>query len=196
MAAATDSRRRATARRPWSIQKAPQTRIPNREFQHARQRTPLSLISTMQILLYTLLAFAILVTPAFTFEDHSHEVGSRHIPAEKDEAIMFDPRPVPAPPLFRRDSPSTAEETGKATKTAKKPISSTSSASDASSTSVESASNSNDSPSPKAFDGGLGSNFTQPSCSTFLQNMISNDSFSSCQPFSVLLQVSQKPKED
>ena len=46
------------------------------------------------------------------------------------------------------------------------------------------------SPLPKPFDGGLGTNFTQQSCPVFLSNMMSNNTFVSCLPFSVLLQVS------
>lgn len=44
-------------------------------------------------------------------------------------------------------------------------------------------------PLPKPFDGGFGTNYTQQSCPTFLRSMISNDTFSSCLPLSLLLLV-------
>ena len=43
---------------------------------------------------------------------------------------------------------------------------------------------------PKAFDGGLGSNYTEPSCPLFLNSFLNNDTFTACMPFSLLLQVS------
>ena len=61
-------------------------------------------------------------------------------------------------------------------------------------TSILSAAPSNtNSPLPKPFDGGIGTNFTQPSCPTFLNAMISNETFTSCLPFSLLLQVTLHP---
>lgn len=45
------------------------------------------------------------------------------------------------------------------------------------------------SPLPKPFDGGLGTNYTQQSCPTFLRSMLSNETFSACLPLSLLLQV-------
>lgn len=44
-------------------------------------------------------------------------------------------------------------------------------------------------PLPKPFDGGLGTNYTQQSCPDFLRSMLSNETFSSCLPLSLLLQV-------
>ena len=43
---------------------------------------------------------------------------------------------------------------------------------------------------PKAFDGGLGSNYTEASCPLFLNSFLNNDTFNGCMPFSLLLQVS------
>lgn len=43
---------------------------------------------------------------------------------------------------------------------------------------------------PQPFDGGLGNNFTQPSCPTFINAFLRNETFNSCLPFSLLLQVS------
>ena len=46
------------------------------------------------------------------------------------------------------------------------------------------------SPLPSPFDSSLGNNFTSLTCPTFFQNFLSNDSFTSCLPFSLLLQTS------
>lgn len=46
-----------------------------------------------------------------------------------------------------------------------------------------------DSPLPKPFDSGFGTNYTQQSCPNFLRSLASNDTFTSCLPFSILLQV-------
>lgn len=43
---------------------------------------------------------------------------------------------------------------------------------------------------PKAFDGGLGRNFTAPSCPLFLNSFLNNETFTDCVPFSLYLQVS------
>lgn len=47
-----------------------------------------------------------------------------------------------------------------------------------------------DSPLPKAFDSGFGTNYTQQSCPSFLRSLAGNETFTSCSPFSLLLQVS------
>lgn len=44
---------------------------------------------------------------------------------------------------------------------------------------------------PKPFDGGFGTNYTQLSCPTFLKAFSTNATFTSCLPFSLLLQVSK-----
>lgn len=44
-------------------------------------------------------------------------------------------------------------------------------------------------PLPTPFDAGLGTNYTQQSCPTFLRSMLNNDTFSACLPLSLLLQV-------
>lgn len=46
------------------------------------------------------------------------------------------------------------------------------------------------SPLPVFFDGGLSANFTESSCPTFINNMISAPEFNECYPISLLLQVS------
>lgn len=47
-----------------------------------------------------------------------------------------------------------------------------------------------DSPLPKAFDSGFGTNYTQQSCPSFLRSLAGNETFTSCSPFSLLLQNS------
>ena len=42
---------------------------------------------------------------------------------------------------------------------------------------------------PRPFDGGLGTNYTQTSCPAFLRSVLNNETFSSCLPLSLLLQV-------
>ncbi|KAL8940837.1 MAG: hypothetical protein Q9211_002088 [Gyalolechia sp. 1 TL-2023] len=43
---------------------------------------------------------------------------------------------------------------------------------------------------PRPFDSGLGNNYTQPNCPIFINNILRNDTFISCYPFSLLLQYS------
>lgn len=43
---------------------------------------------------------------------------------------------------------------------------------------------------PKAFDGGLGNNYTEASCPLFLNSFLNNETFTGCTPFSLLLQTS------
>ena len=103
------------------------------------------------------------------------------------EEIIFDTRPAPQPALYRRaEASSIVAPPASKTKNAAVASSNTSETSTAS---IESAPTDSPSPLPKPFDGGLGTNYTQPSCPTFLKSMISNDTFTSCMPFSLLLQV-------
>ena len=125
--------------------------------------------------------------------------------------IIFDrneapgPEPFPHSALLKRQidfgsssSSAKPEATTSATQKAMATSSSSAAASttDTSSATITGSGNENSSaastssPLPKPFDGGLGTNFTQPSCPDFLTSMINNDTFSSCLPFSVLLQVS------
>ncbi|KAL8972067.1 MAG: hypothetical protein Q9183_000739 [Haloplaca sp. 2 TL-2023] len=43
---------------------------------------------------------------------------------------------------------------------------------------------------PRPFDTGLGNNYTQPNCPVFINSFIRNETFTSCLPFSLLLQNS------
>lgn len=42
---------------------------------------------------------------------------------------------------------------------------------------------------PRPFDTGLGNNYTNPACPVFMNNFLRNETFNSCVPFSLLLQV-------
>ncbi|KAF6240517.1 hypothetical protein HO173_001185 [Letharia columbiana] len=95
-----------------------------------------------------------------------------------DGRIMFDHKAAPQPALHRRDD-SASTDTASTTTAAEVAVTSSSSDSSTTPTSL-----------PRAFDGGFGTNFTQPSCPTFLRSMVSNDTFISCVPFSLLLQNS------
>ncbi|MCJ1458711.1 hypothetical protein MMC28_009085 [Mycoblastus sanguinarius] len=132
------------------------------------------------------------------------------------EHILFDHSPAPQPALHRRQgggdlfesssstgSPKTHSAT---TKVSQQPsttpvvassiaaptdtASPTTTSSNASGTSIDSAPTDSSSSLPKPFDAGLGTNYTQPSCPTFLKSLINNDTFTSCLPFSLLLQNS------
>lgn len=130
----------------------------------------------------------------------------------RSEEILFDRRPAPWMNLERRQEPPTApalmiraeEATASAnrknfdstataipsvgTRSSDTSASTTSSSSDSNSTPVNSAPV-GDVPLPKPFDGGIGTNYTQQSCPAFLKTFLSNDTFTSCMPFSLLLQV-------
>lgn len=51
-----------------------------------------------------------------------------------------------------------------------------------------------ESPLPVPFDSGFGTNYTQQSCPAFLRSVASNETFTSCVPFSILLQVSMRDR--
>ena len=101
-----------------------------------------------------------------------------------DGMILFDHNAAPQPALHRRDDPVSTDTASTTTAAAVAVMTSSSSTASSSTTSL-----------PRAFDGGFGTNFTQPSCPTFLRSMVSNDTFNSCVPFSLLLQVRQHPPQ-
>ena len=148
--------------------------------------------------LFTLLIFSLLYVPT--------EAASRQRPGtwevrgkviERIEDLSFDLEARPELRLHRRQTASTTPEASTipaptsnngASNTDVTPTSSVPA------TSILSAAPSNtNSPLPKPIDGGIGTNFTQPSCPTFLNAMISNETFTSCLPFSLLLQVIPHP---
>lgn len=135
-------------------------------------RVPLSLTT---ILLSIVMTLSMLCKPT----EAAHDPGSQSRAVKGhfvDGRIMFDRNLAPRPELRRRDD-QTSTDTASATTTPE--VAGSSSSSDATTTTTL----------PTAFDGGFGTNYTQPSCPTFLRSMISNATFASCVPFSLLLQV-------
>lgn len=90
--------------------------------------------------------------------------------------MILDHDIAPWPALHRRDDPANTDSAS--TSTAAEGAVTSSPGSSATTTSL-----------PSAFDRGFGNNYTQPSCPTFLRSMVSNETFISCVPFSLLLQV-------
>lgn len=133
-----------------------------------------------QMFLFMVMIFSVLCMPTEAAEHPGSQsrAGKGHF---VDGRIMFDHRAAPQPALHRRDD-SASTDTASATTAAEVAV--TSSSSDPSTTPISL---------PRAFDGGFGTNFTQPSCPTFLRSMVSNDTFISCVPFSLLLQVRHFP---
>ena len=142
-------------------------------------------------------------------------LGSKHPQLElrrlvlsfQEDAILVERSPGPTPVLearqfdFESTTTKKSSETQQAETTSNAAAATTTTAQGAamtstsgddstgSSTGIDSAPSPSDSPLPKAFDGGLGTNYTEPSCPKFLMDMVNNDTFSSCLPVSVLLQV-------
>lgn len=96
-----------------------------------------------------------------------------------DGMILYDHDAAPQPALHRREDAASTATT------------STNAAAVAFMTSSNSVASPTTTSLPRAFDGGFGTNYTQPSCPTFLRSMVNNDTFMSCLPFSLLLQVRQ-----
>ena len=94
----------------------------------------------------------------------------------EDGRMNFDQDHKPQPALHPREDPASTTTASMITASAASDTSAS-----ASSTTLASL--------PLAFDGGLGTNYTQPSCPTFLRSMLNNETFISCVPFSLLLQV-------
>lgn len=180
-----------------------------------RRNTPLTLLQTLS----SIALVCAVITPAMAAPSvplPSPSGGELEVYAVEQNTfldipteILFDHRPRFEPELYRRQlvnvEPSSSADNAKVSSTQKAAASSSSagSASSASSAAAsaspsDSSSNSDiltapsstDSPLPKPFDGGLGTNYTQPGCLEFLTKMINNDTFTSCLPFSALLQVS------
>ena len=186
-------------RRSWRAQGSktftqspPNTRISHTFSRPGRRRFLVPSTST-SLLLSVLVLLSIMCTPTLASSAGPHRI---ELEARIND-IVFDPRPVPEPQIYRRQFDLTSTSTKKESKTTSKAQSTTSSpsatATDSSDSNTSNGIDSAPLPSgsvlPKAFDGGLGTNYTQPSCPDFLKNMINNDTFSSCLPFSLLLQV-------
>ena len=135
-------------------------------------RVPLSLTTILLSIVMTLSVVCKPTEAAYDPGSQSRAVKSHFV----DARIMFDRNLAPQPELRRRDDQAS---TGAASATTTSEVAVSSPSSDATTTTTL----------PKAFDGGLGTNYTQPSCPTFLRSMINNATFASCVPFSLLLQV-------
>ena len=134
-------------------------------------------LSLTQISLFVTLFLSVLCMPTEAAEhpgSQSRAVKDHFV----DGRIMFDHKHAPQPALHRRNKP---ESTNTASTITTAEAAVTSSTSDYSTPTTISL--------PRAFDGGFGTNYTQPSCPTFLRSMVNNDTFISCVPFSLLLQV-------
>ena len=142
---------------------------PRRRSMH---RVPLSLTT---ILLSIVMTMSVLCKPT----EAAHDPGSQSRAVKShfvDARIMFDRDLAPQPELRRRDDQASTDT---ASATTPSEVAASSPSSDATITTTL----------PKAFDGGFGTNYTQPSCPTFLRSMTNNPTFASCVPFSLLLQV-------
>lgn len=167
---------------------------------------------TPPLALVRLMVFAVLVLLTLCASAEARDQDWPSIPRPRygafvrDEDILFDHGPPPSIPwghLEKRQEKSSADTNTKtaslsrptfgSTATALPSAAASSAASAASSSTASSGSDPTDSPLPKPFDGGFGTNYTQSSCPTFLKSFLTNDTFTSCLPFSLLLQV-RKPK--
>ncbi len=84
-----------------------------------------------------------------------------------------------------------AATTAAAFTTAVLPQSRTTTSTDTQPTSLVTAPNTDSSSLPRPFDTGLGNNYTNPDCLAYMNNMLRNETFTSCLPLSLLLQVSK-----
>lgn len=173
----TSSLSRRTKCKKEEVRRAAMTGIPHERPRPGRRRLsmhhlPLSLT---RFCLFLTMVLSVLCKPIEAVEHPGSQ--SRAVKGHfVDGGIIFDQISVPQPVLHRRDD---RESTDAASTTTAAEASQTPNA-DSSTTTVSL---------PRAFDGGFGTNYTQPSCPTFLRSMVNNDTFISCVPFSLLLQV-------
>lgn len=172
-------------------------------------RTTLTLIHAFVGVMLVLLTLCSSVDAVSQGGQHRRRIASARS-VTKGETILFDHSPSPVAHLERRQVES--EKPSESTSLKRESFSSTASAAGKSATgtvvtpsdgsaSTTSLAGSNptavigvppsDSTIPKPFDGGIGTNYTQPSCPTFLRSFLNNDTFTSCVPLSLLLQVSK-----
>ncbi|KAF2192774.1 hypothetical protein K469DRAFT_554380 [Zopfia rhizophila CBS 207.26] len=149
-----------------------------------------SAASTPSLNLNALLSFIVIIVilallgTASAQETHGDRQRSASLPIDELESawkgpslLVIDTRPPPVPPLMhlqRRD--------GEATKTTSSPASKATLSTDPNTSPT-------DSSIPQPFDTALSNNFTNP-CQAFLRQMLTNESFTACHPFSLLLQTS------
>ncbi len=163
------------------------------------------------VLLSAILTFsAQAATTVVTAQDgqHHQRAGNGRL-AQHDEEIIWDRSPPPRIPSVnlekRQDlfvaSLKASSASGKQTTSPSRRLSfdatatanptSSSSGSSASATTSGSTSDPIVASLPKPFDGGFGTNYTQQTCPAFLKSFSTNQTFISCLPFSLLLQVSK-----
>ena len=135
-------------------------------------RVPLSLTTILLSIVMTMSALCKPIAAAHDPGTQSRAVKSHFV----DARIMFDRNLAPQPELRRRDDQASTDAASTSTTSE---IAASSPSADIMTTTTL----------PKAFDGGFGTNYTQPSCPTFLRSMVNNATFASCVPFSLLLQV-------
>lgn len=159
------------------VQQAATITTPHKRPRPGRRRLSMHLpLSLTQIIFFMTMVMSLLCMPAEATEHPGSQ--SRAIKGNfVDGRIIFDHNAAPQPALHRRDDSASTDTASMSTATE---VAVTSSSSDSSATTTSL---------PRAFDGGFGTNFTQPSCPTFLRSMVNNDTFISCVPFSLLLQV-------
>ena len=173
---------------------------------NVHHRTPYTLINVLVCMMLVLSTYCTSAETVYQGGQYHRRMAHART-FERDGEILFDRSPSPVANIQRRqvetDTPS------KSTSLTRESFSSTASAIDKSATgSIVSPDSSTSSPAgssptglvgvpisdstlPKPFDGGIGTNYTQQSCPTFLRSMINNDTFMSCVPLSLLLQVSR-----
>lgn len=174
------------------IQSPPNRRIASIRPPPGRRRPPIG-HNCVTILLSLVLLFTFSL-PATAFDHPRFEI-RRPVDESWENDIVFDSRPSPIAGILRRQldtaSGSTASEIPAPTSTSAdddKPTSA--SATDATeSGGIIAAPTPTSTDLPKAFDGGLGTNYTQPGCLNYLRQMTRNDTFNACLPVSLLLQV-------
>ncbi|KAK4547043.1 hypothetical protein LTR36_001264 [Oleoguttula mirabilis] len=99
--------------------------------------------------------------------------------------LVFDRSEPPARPLLRA-----RQETSTSTAAASGSSNASASTSSTGGETLSTATPTSQSPIPSPFDSFMSNNFTVPSCPTFIQNFLSNDTFQKCTPLSLLLQTS------
>lgn len=166
-------------RRPKQVQKPANTDLPHTRPRPGRRRhhnalLPLSFTYTFLLTLPMLLSLLCITTEASDQQSSPGRIVRQRFAERK---ILFDDKP---PELYRR---------GDSTASLRAIAAPTATGSDSATISIISESTSTSSALPKAFDGGLGTNYTKPSCPTFLRSMVNDDTFISCVPFSLLLRV-------
>ncbi|KAL9123650.1 MAG: hypothetical protein Q9217_006937 [Psora testacea] len=171
----------ASARAPrtlWKSKSQANTRIPHLRPRPGRRRRRWHLIAATKLPFFPtiLLVLFILSTPTLAQRTPS-------MPEARVNDILFDPRPAPEPRLYRRQFNLGSSTSSKGVKpTSSRAAAATTTTTGLSSTGIETAPTLSPSALPRAFDGGLGTNYTQPSCPSFLKQMIRNDTFTACLP--------------